>query len=115
MTELLDFAEKIGAKAYYTNRPTEVCIMDTRLLVVDALVEMCNWPNFKIRCTPVSVRPDMRMVVSFYTNYELENHMLSQEDEDRIAKQVQEAFELNEEFKPMWFFGQGQWGPGMPE
>ena len=32
-----------------------------------------------------------------------------------IVEQVQDAFGLNEEFKPMWFFEQGHWWPGMPE
>ena len=114
-SQLLEFAEKVGAKVYYFYRPTEVCIMSTRRRVVEALGKMCDWPNFKIKSATVAVRHDMKMVVSLYTNYELEKHILSREDESRIAKQVQEAFGLNDEFRPMWFFGQGQWGPGMPE
>ena len=114
-SHLIGFAEDVGALVYYKNRPTEICLLSTWALEAETLGKMCNWPNFKISAASVGVRCDMQMIVSFYTNYELENNMMSQEDEARIAEQVQDAFGLNEECKPMWFFEQGQWWPDMPE
>ena len=112
---LVAFAEEVGAKVCFRNRPTRVCYSATRVKVVEVLGRICKWPNFKLETPTASIRPDMMIVVSFYTNYELENSKLSPDDEDRIVKQIQKLFKLNEEYKPLWFFEYGQWIPGMPE